>query len=113
MLLLVYFSDSVVTSVDLKYGCIGIRAKQKWNRRLAENKQNKKTAETIIRKPNQGIKRHLTSAVVIDGVFFCALSATKDYSEEKNTTKYLTQNWDNISMKMRVLVRYLNIRTRK
>ena len=48
MLLLLQCSDNSVTSIDLKYLCIRIREKQKWNWRLANNKCNKRTAVTLI-----------------------------------------------------------------
>ena len=48
MMSLLQCSDNVVTSVDLKYGCIAISAEQQWKWRLEDNERNKRMAETLI-----------------------------------------------------------------
>ena len=46
--------------------------------------------------------------------YFFALDATTDDYEKKSNTKYITQEYNHIfNEKMCILVRYLNIHTRK
>ena len=83
MLFMLQFSDDVFTSVDLKYGSIVIRAKQPWNWRLAENEQNKITAEMLTVNIQSGDQTAPTLCCCCYWCFFCDLDATTDDSEGK------------------------------
>ena len=108
-------SDDVVTSIYFKYGYIGILSKQQCNWRLSENKRNKIVVETLIVNTQSGDQMAPTLCCCCCWCScFCALDAMADDSEGGNTIKYLSQNQNIFSdEKVRVLVRYLHIHTRK
>ena len=84
MMLLLQCSDDVFTSVDLKYGCIGIISKQQLYRRLAKNKQNKITTEMLIVNMQSGDQMEPTLCCCCCCFWcscFCALAATIDDSD--------------------------------
>ena len=82
MVLLMQCYDNFSTSVNLNYGFTGIRANQKLNWKLEENKQNKITAEMLIVSIQSGGRTATTLfCCYLWCYLFFALDATTNDSE--------------------------------